>query len=56
MTARYEVQSDPRYAAARLWVDEIIFPENSREILIRCLELCDHQTLMPAPAFGVLQV
>ena len=56
VTARYETQSDPRYAAARLWVDEIIFPENSREILIRCLELCDHQTLMPAPAFGVLQV
>ncbi|MCH8327900.1 MAG: acyl-CoA carboxylase subunit beta, partial [Candidatus Marinimicrobia bacterium] len=54
--AIYEVQSDPRYAAARLWVDEIIFPEQTRDTLIRCLELCDHQTLMPAPAFGVLQV
>ncbi|MCK4577483.1 MAG: acyl-CoA carboxylase subunit beta [Candidatus Marinimicrobia bacterium] len=53
---RYEVQSDPRYAAARLWIDEIIMPGETRQTLIRCLELCDHQTEMPAPRFGVLQV
>ena len=53
---RYEHQSDPRYAAARLWVDEIIMPEETRQVLIRCLELCDHQPNMPAPRFGVLQV
>jgi acetyl-CoA carboxylase carboxyltransferase component len=53
---RYEHQSDPRYAAARLWVDEIIMPEDTRDTLIRCLELCDHQTQLPAPRFGVLQV
>ncbi|MEE9161652.1 MAG: acyl-CoA carboxylase subunit beta [Candidatus Neomarinimicrobiota bacterium] len=53
---RYERQSDPRYAAARLWVDEIIMPEDTRDVLIRCLELCDHQTQMPTPNFGVLQV
>ena len=51
-----ERQSDPRYAAARMWVDEIIMPEATREVLVRCLELCDHQTLIPAPRFGVLQV
>jgi len=56
LEARYEHQSDPRYAAARLWVDEIIMPEETREVLVRCLELCDHQTLIPAPRFGVLQV
>ena len=56
LEARYEHQSDPRYAAARLWVDEIIMPVDTRETLIRCLELCDHQTRMPAPRFGVLQV
>ncbi len=56
LEARYEHQSDPRYAAARLWVDEIIMPEDTREVLVRCLELCDHQTTMPAPRFGVLQV
>jgi len=56
LEARYERQSDPRYAAARMWVDEIIMPEETREVLVRCLELCDHQTLIPAPRFGVLQV
>ena len=56
LEARYERQSDPRYAAARMWVDEIIMPEDTREVLVRCLELCDHQTLIPAPRFGVLQV
>ncbi len=30
----YEHQSDARYAAARLWVDEIILPEETREKLI----------------------
>ena len=54
--AIYRVQSDPRYAAARLWVDEIILPEETRPVLIRCLELCDHQTKIPAPQFGILQV
>lgn len=52
----YRIQSDPRYAAARLWVDEIIMPEETRDTLIRCLELCDHQTRIPAPVFEVLQV
>ena len=54
--ARYEEQSDPRYAAARLWVDEIIMPADTRDVLIRCLELCDHQTQLPVPNFGLLQV
>ena len=54
--ARYKEQSDPRYAAARLWVDEIIMPADTRDVLIRCLELCDHQTQLPAPNFGLLQV
>ncbi len=54
--AIYRVQSNPRYAAARLWVDEIILPEETRAVLIRCLELVDHQMKMPAPRFGVLQV
>lgn len=54
--ARYAQQSDPRYAAARMWVDEIITPNETRSVLIRCLEVCDHQTEMPAPRFGVLQV
>jgi len=34
----YEQQSDPRYAAARLWVDAILDPAHTREALIWSLE------------------
>jgi len=35
----YEQQTDPRYGAARLWIDKIIDPVNTRKVLIRSLEL-----------------
>ena len=53
---RYRIQSDPRYAAARMWTDAIIQPEDTRKVLIRSLQFCDQQPKMPAPLFGVLQV
>ncbi len=34
----YDHQTDPRYAAARLWVDAIIDPAHTREALIWALE------------------
>jgi acetyl-CoA carboxylase carboxyltransferase component len=34
----YESQADPRYAAARLWVDAIIDPARTREALIEALD------------------
>jgi len=36
--ASYEQQTDPRYAAARLWVDAILDPAHTREALIWALE------------------
>jgi 3-methylcrotonyl-CoA carboxylase beta subunit len=36
--ASYDEQTDPRYAAARLWVDAIIDPAHTREALITALE------------------
>ncbi|HXW61603.1 MAG TPA: acyl-CoA carboxylase subunit beta [Candidatus Acidoferrales bacterium] len=36
--ATYEHQTDPRYAAARLWVDAIIDPSRTREALIEAIE------------------
>jgi 3-methylcrotonyl-CoA carboxylase beta subunit len=36
--ATYEHQTDPRYAAARLWVDAILDPAHTREALIWALE------------------
>jgi len=54
--ANYDKQSDPRYAAARMWTDAIIEPGETRNVLIRALEICEHQPKMPTPSFGVLQV
>jgi 3-methylcrotonyl-CoA carboxylase beta subunit len=53
--ATYEHQTDPRYAAARLWVDAIIDPARTREALVEALESA---ALNPAVAefkTGVLQ-
>ncbi|HLW79041.1 MAG TPA: acyl-CoA carboxylase subunit beta [Terriglobia bacterium] len=36
--ATYEHQTDPRYAAARLWVDAVIDPAQTREALVWALE------------------
>ena len=52
----YDIQSDPKYAAARMWIDEIIDPRETRNILIRSLEITANQTKLPEPNFGVLQV
>ena len=35
----YEKQSDSRYGAARLWVDEIIFPNETRKKLTYALDV-----------------
>lgn len=54
--AIYEKQSDPRYAAARIWIDAIIKPAETRKYLIRGLNMAMHQPKIPEPKFGVLQV
>jgi 3-methylcrotonyl-CoA carboxylase beta subunit len=38
--ATYDEQSDPRYGAARLWIDAIIDPAKTRDVLIAALEAC----------------
>ena len=38
--ATYDAQADPRYGAARLWIDAIIDPVKTREVLIAALEAC----------------
>jgi acetyl-CoA carboxylase carboxyltransferase component len=35
----YEHQTDPRYGAARLWLDEIIFPQDTRKVLMNALDI-----------------
>lgn len=38
--ATYDSQADPRYGAARMWVDAIIDPAKTREVLMTALEAC----------------
>jgi 3-methylcrotonyl-CoA carboxylase beta subunit len=51
----YESQSDPRYAAARLWVDAIIDPAYTREALIEALEAAALNPKVAEFKTGVLQ-
>jgi acetyl-CoA carboxylase carboxyltransferase component len=53
--ADYEAQADPRYGAARLWIDAIIDPARTREILIAALEACALNPEIPKFNPGVLQ-
>jgi 3-methylcrotonyl-CoA carboxylase beta subunit len=53
--ASYEKQTDPRYAAARLWVDAIIDPAQTREALIWALEAAALNPDIPEFKTGVLQ-
>jgi len=53
--ATYEHQIDPRYAAARLWVDAIIDPAHTREALIEALEAASLNPYVAEFKTGVLQ-
>ncbi|BDP42043.1 propionyl-CoA carboxylase subunit beta [Deinococcus aetherius] len=54
--AKYDAELDPRYAAARLWVDEIIPPNDTRDRLIRALEACAGNPHQEELRVGVFQV
>jgi acetyl-CoA carboxylase carboxyltransferase component len=53
--ATYEHQTDPRYAAARLWVDAIIDPAHTRDALITALEAASLNPEIREFKTGVLQ-
>ncbi len=53
---RYETQTDVRYAAARLWVDAIINPIETRERISKAIEHANHNPEIEAFKTGVLQV
>ena len=52
----YEKQSDCKYAAARLWVDEIILPDQTREKIINALDIINNIDKIKDAKYGVLQV
>jgi acetyl-CoA carboxylase carboxyltransferase component len=53
--AGYDAQADPRYGAARLWIDAIIDPARTRDLLITALEACALNPEVPRFNPGVLQ-
>ncbi|GAC1618112.1 MAG: acyl-CoA carboxylase subunit beta [Candidatus Acidiferrum sp.] len=53
--AAYDQQSDPRYAAARLWVDAIIDPAHTRDALIIALQAASLNSEIREFKTGVLQ-
>ncbi|HET9100413.1 MAG TPA: carboxyl transferase domain-containing protein, partial [Acidobacteriaceae bacterium] len=53
--AAYDEQTDPRYAAARLWVDAILDPRKTRDVLRMALEAAAINPDVPRFNPGILQ-
>lgn len=55
ITERYQKQTSPYYAAARLWVDEIINPLDTRKWISMGIEMANHAPITKRYNVGVLQ-
>ncbi len=53
---RYESQTSPCYAAARLWVDAIIDPAETRQIISESISAANHSPIGESLKLGVFQV
>ncbi|MBS1511566.1 MAG: acyl-CoA carboxylase subunit beta [Bacteroidetes bacterium] len=53
---RYNSQTTPHYAAARLWVDEIIDPGNTRMVIAEAIAAANHNPDIAEFKTGVFQV
>ncbi len=53
---RYEKQTTPFYAAARLWVDDIIDPIQTRQVISEGIAAADHNPDLETLKTGVFQV
>ena len=54
--ARYEEQLSPYYAAARLWVDAVIDPLETRKVISEGISAANHAPIEKAYNVGVIQV
>jgi 3-methylcrotonyl-CoA carboxylase beta subunit len=52
---RYEHEADPTYAAARLWIDGIIDPQETRDVISRGISMAVNRADLPPFNPGVLQ-
>jgi 3-methylcrotonyl-CoA carboxylase beta subunit len=55
ITQSYEEKNNPLYAAARLWVDEIIAPALTREYISSCMEICNNNPEIARFNPGIIQ-
>jgi acetyl-CoA carboxylase carboxyltransferase component len=53
---RYDRETDIRYAAARLWIDAILDPARTRDVLIQALDIAVRNREATALEVGVFQV
>lgn len=53
--AKYDEQTSPYYAAARLWTDAIIDPADTRKIISMGIEMADHNEVIKPYNVGVIQ-
>lgn len=53
---RYDSTTTPVYAASRLWVDGIIAPTETRQMISRGIAVASHQGSLPELRTGVFQV
>jgi acetyl-CoA carboxylase carboxyltransferase component len=53
--AQYDAQTSPYYAAARLWVDGIIDPVDTRAVISHCIAITDNNPDVPRFNPGVIQ-
>ena len=55
ITERYETQTTPYYAAARLWVDGIIDPLQTRQVISTGIEAANQAPIEKPFNVGVIQ-
>jgi acetyl-CoA carboxylase carboxyltransferase component len=55
ITAAYDEKNSPLYAAARLWVDEVIDPAETRKYVSMALEVTNNNPDIPKVSMGVIQ-
>jgi acetyl-CoA carboxylase carboxyltransferase component len=53
--AQYDAQMSPYYGAARLWIDGIIDPVETRDVISHCIQICDNNPDIPRFNPGVIQ-
>jgi acetyl-CoA carboxylase carboxyltransferase component len=56
ITNRYDLQTTPYYAAARLWVDDIIDPLQTRILIAEAIAAANNNPDFPSIKLGVFQV